>query len=249
MAKFIKPILPLIMIFFLTFNSNAGTVAGFGGSTEITQILNNVQLMQQYGQQVVAVQNQITQIANQLQMYQNMINNTQSLVGNPFQSAMQTIMQLRNVINQATSLSYTIGSVDTYFTQMNPNYATLFQGNNYATQQQVWRTSVLDHTKATLKASNYTISNMQNEAQLVNQLNNASRSTTGQVAAIQASSSIATQMASMIGELKVITATQAESQGHYILHKEAKEAADEMSVQQLYQYNPASTNPNDNATF
>ncbi len=249
MAKFIKTILPLLMIFFMFVNSYAGTVAGFGGSTEITQILNNVQLMQQYGQQVVQVQNQISQITNQLQMYQAMITNMQSLATSPFQSAMQTLNNLRNVINQATQLSYSIGSVDTYFAQLNPNYATLFQGTNYATRQQAWRTNVNDNLKATLKTSNFTIGNLQTEAQLMRSLSTASQSAAGQKEAVQAGNNIAVQMAAMMGELKSLTATQARSQSVYLATKQTEEEAEEMSVRDLYQYNPAATNPNNNATF
>ncbi len=249
MDKFIRIVFLVYIIMVFSVSANAGTVGGFGGSLEITQLANNVQLMQSYVQQITAVQNQIQQIANQLNMYQNMLTNTQDLIGNPFQSAMQTIMQLQGVINQATNLSYTMGSVDTYFNQLNPNYSTLFQGNNYATQQQFWRDSVYDHCEATLKSSNYTISNMQNEAQLMQALNQASQSAIGQKAAIQAGNNIASQTAAMIGELKSLTASQAQTQSMYLSQKKAQEEAEQTSVKQLYQYNPNVTNPNNNTTF
>lgn len=249
MGKLINKILPVLLFLSISVSANAGSVGGFGGSLEITQLANNVQLMQSYVQQVTAVQNQITQIANQLNMYQNMLTNTSDLVGNPFQSAMQTIMQLQGVIQQATNLSYTIGSVDTYFNQLNPNYATLFQGTNYATQQQFWRDSVYDHCEATLKASNYTISNMQNEGQLLQALTQASQTAIGQKSAIQAGNNIALQMASMLGELKSLTASQAQSQSVYLSQAKAQEEGNQRYIEDLYQYNPNATNPNNNASY
>ncbi len=249
MAKLIKTILPLYIVFFITINGSAGTVAGFGGSTEITQILNNVQLMQSYGQQVLQVQNQISQIANQLQMYQTMITNMQSLAGQPFQSAMQTLVQLRNAINQATNISYTFGNVDQYFQRLNPNYATLFQGNNYANQQAYWRTNVDQYCMAALKTANFEMSSAQTEAQLLNNLSQRSSSALGQKQAIQAGNEIAVAMIAQLDRLKLLTAAQTQSQSVYLSQEKAEKEADEMSVRQLYQYNPASTNPNDNATF
>ncbi len=249
MGKFIKSIFPILIALFFSFNLHAGTVAGFGGSTEITQILNNVQLMQSYAQEVLQVQNQISQITNQLTMYQNMLTNTQNLVGSPFQSAMQTIMNLKGVINQATQLSYSIGSVDTYFARLNPNYATLFQGNNYAAQQRLWRDSVYDQTEATLKASNFTVTNMQTEAQLLQQLTQASQTAIGQKSAIQAGNNIAAQMSAQLAELKLLTAAQGQSQSVFLSQKKAQEEARQRYVEDLYQYDPNTTNPNNNASY
>lgn len=249
MAQIIKIIFCSYIV--LTFSSavHAGSVAGFGGSTEITQLMNNVQLMQTYAQEVIQVQNQISQIANQLQMYQNMITNTQSLVGQPFQSAMQTLTQLRTAINQATQLSYTFGSVDTYFQRLNPNYATLFQGNNYDQQQQWWRTTVYDYCEAALKTANFEMSSAQTETQLLQNLQQRSSSVAGQKEAIQAGNEIALQMVAQLDRLKLLTAAQTQSQSVFLSQQKAEKEAEEMSVRDLYQYNPAVTNPNNNQGF
>lgn len=50
----------------------AGTVAGFGGSTEITQILNNVQLVMGYQKQVEGVLNEVRQYQTMLQTMKGM---------------------------------------------------------------------------------------------------------------------------------------------------------------------------------
>ncbi|MBU1386953.1 MAG: P-type conjugative transfer protein TrbJ [Proteobacteria bacterium] len=246
MAKILKQLLPFYIVFIVACNSHAGSVAGFGGSTEITQILNNIQLMASYVEQATAVQNQITQITNQLSMYQNMITNTQNMISNPFQNAMATIMQLKTVIDNATQLSYTIGSVDTYFQQLHPNYATLFQGNNYANQQQFWRDSVYDQCEASLKASNFSVSNIQSEAQILQTLNQASQSAAGQKAAIQVGNEIALAMAAKMDQLKLLTASQAQTQSVYLSQQKAEDEATDMYRQDLYQRNPNDVNHNDN---
>jgi P-type conjugative transfer protein TrbJ len=249
MAKITNLTVTLYLVFIVSFNAHAGSVAGFGGATEITQILNNVQLMSSYVQEVSQVANQITQISNQLQMYQNMITNTQSLVGQPLQNAMQTLNQLRNAINQASQLSYTFQSVDQYFQQLNPNYANLFQGNNYANQQQFWRTSVDTYCEASLKTASFEIADMQNETQFLASLNQRSSSALGQKEAIQAGNEIALHMVAQMDRLKSLTATQAQTQSAYFSVDRAQKEAEEMSVRDLYQYDPNVTNPNDNQGF
>lgn len=227
MAKIIRMILPYFIVLSLVSNSFAGSVAGFGGALEFTQIANNIQLMQQYVQQALQVQNQIQQIANQLSMYQNMITNTQNFISNPFQSVTQTLAQLQQAINQASNISYTVGSIDTYFQQLNPNYAQMFQNNTYEQQQQTWRNEVDEYCKAALKTAGHNISNLQTEAQVLQTLNQASQSAAGQKAAVQVGNEIALQMASKIGELKALVAAQTQAQTIYIAEKQAKEKADE----------------------
>lgn len=249
MAKTIKTIILSCIGLFLVCNSYAGSVGGFGGSLEVTQLANNIQLMQSYVQEVTQVQNQIVQITNQLSMYQNMLTNTQNMISNPFQSAMQSILQLKNVIDQATQLSYSIGSVDTYFQLLNPDYSTLFQGNNYATQQQFWRDSVYDHCEASLKAANFSVSGMQTDAQVLQTLNQASQSAAGQKAAVQVGNEIALQMAAKLGELKLLAAAQTQAQSVYLSQQKAEEEAKQKYVEDLYRYNPNVTIPNNNASY
>lgn len=56
----------------------AGTVAGFGGGTEITQLMNNTQLILQYQQAVDSYLRQGLQLQNELK---NLIQNPASLMG------------------------------------------------------------------------------------------------------------------------------------------------------------------------
>src|SRR5947209_1655647 len=68
--------------------SLAGSVAGFGGATEVTQILNNVQLVQQYEQQVQQFVRQGLQYEAQLKHLQQ---NPASLLGQDAANLIQGI--------------------------------------------------------------------------------------------------------------------------------------------------------------
>lgn len=64
-----------VMIFLLTITlpAFAGSVGGFGGATEATQIANNAELAGIYGQTAQQVSNGIQQINNQMQMIMNQV--------------------------------------------------------------------------------------------------------------------------------------------------------------------------------
>lgn len=248
MGKIIKKYFIKFFVIYFIFigNSFAGSVAGFGGALEITQLANNIQLMSSYVQEVNQVANQITQIANQLNMYQNMLTNTGSILGAPFQSAMQSIMQLKNAIDGAMAMSYTLGSVDNYFTQLHPNYNTLFQGNNYATQQQYWRDSVYTHTEASLKTANIEMGAAQNDALLLQNLQARSGNAAGQKEALQAGNEIALETAAQLNKLKFLMAAQARAQSTYLSQEKARQEAQDESVKDLYRFNPNQIDLNDN---
>ena len=67
---------------------NAGTVAGTGGSAEITQILNNLQLIQSYEQQVQSYVRQGVLVQNEMR---NLISNLTSLMGSDVGNMINTI--------------------------------------------------------------------------------------------------------------------------------------------------------------
>lgn len=53
--------------------ADAGSVAGFGGATEITQILNNIELVNQSAQMYQQVQQTLQQVMMEKQQLQNLI--------------------------------------------------------------------------------------------------------------------------------------------------------------------------------
>ena len=63
----------LIFLMTITLPAFAGSVGGFGGATEATQIANNAELGGIYGQTAQQVSNGIQQINNQMQMIMNQV--------------------------------------------------------------------------------------------------------------------------------------------------------------------------------
>lgn len=206
-------------MYFFVVNINiarAGSVAGFGGSTEITQIANNVQLVGQLAEQAQQTQ-------HQLSMYMTMVRNLENLRHLDFDKPQAVLMQLHGLIQSAYGISYQMGMSDKHFSQLYPEYYKMLDLLNtaaYASQQEKWTDSVLAMCKAALRNADLNVSSMQSDAQVLGVLTQASKTAPGQKAAIQAGNEIAAQMVTKLVELKGLTAAQVQSQNVYLATKE-----------------------------
>lgn len=213
----------IILILCLTSNNiHAGSIGGFGGALEVTQIANNTQLINS------AIE-QVQQTQHLFNSYQILMKNVESLSSGQFQNVHNSVMQLFGIIKQANSISYQMGAADTYFQGLHPDYATLYQGNNFASKQQSWRDAVYNMCNTALNNADLSISSLQNDSQVLQALGTASKTAVGQKSAIQAGNEISAQIAAQLSQLKILTATQIQAQTTYMttekLDQEAKEKA------------------------
>ncbi|MET3448267.1 conjugal transfer protein TrbJ [Ralstonia sp. 1138] len=107
--------------------TRAGSVAGTGGATEVTQLLNHLELVDSVAQQAQMVQTQLNQYATMVQQLQQI---PQSLLGSvtmPWQKLVATYQGLANTVgsvqrtfnNAYQVLQYRQGQMDAL--HMNPN--------------------------------------------------------------------------------------------------------------------------------
>jgi P-type conjugative transfer protein TrbJ len=89
----------------------AGSVAGFAGATEVTQIANNGELLTQTAQQAKAVAENIKQTITQIQQYATMIQNLKQLPAQLIQEALgpyqSQIADLRSIYNSVRAIQQT----------------------------------------------------------------------------------------------------------------------------------------------
>jgi len=97
----------------------SASVAGFGGSTEFTQIANNIQLLGNVGNTALtaartatSLYNQGLQIANQLAAYRNMIQNTLSLPGQLWAQIQTDIGDIFDMVGSAQGMSFRQANID-----------------------------------------------------------------------------------------------------------------------------------------
>ena len=192
----------------------AGSVAT-GPASELTQILNNVQLVHQYAQQV-------QQYATQLQQYQNMITNTINIPAQVWGQVQADLNGIANVARQGQALAYSMANIDTQFKATFKGYHVPV---NYAAQYQSWSRTTLDSLKNALEAAGLQSQQFATEEGVLAQLRVMSQGASGQMQAIQVGSQIAEQQVQQLQKLRQLMMLQLQSQNTYLAAQESKDSA------------------------
>jgi P-type conjugative transfer protein TrbJ len=153
----------------------AGTVAGFGGSTEVTQILNNIQLVNSYAKQVQQFVMQGQQYAAQLK----------HLEQNPASILPTDVQQLINGIGGMMSAGKSMGAT---LAQIDQNFANTFKSpvaGNYATQFSTWNKANTDTLQAAMRAAGMQRDQYASDTDALQALYNRSQTTGGDLSALQ----------------------------------------------------------------
>lgn len=219
----------------------AGSVAGFGGSTEITQILNNIQLVESYLKQVQSYATQLQQWNTQIQQYSNMIQNTIALPAQVWHNVQNDLFGLANVVKQGQALAYSVSNIGTQFTNTFKGFKYP-PGFNHKTSYTEWSKTTMDTLKGALEATGLQASQFATEEGVLAQLRTMSTSATGQMQAIQTGSQIAEQQVQQLQKLRQLMMTQMNAQNTYLAAQENKEAAKQAAREDAFSYqNPATT--------
>jgi type IV secretion system protein TrbJ len=186
-------------------------------ATEITQLLNNIQLIDQYVQQVQMVTNQLTQI-------QNMIRNTTVNPSQVFGSVGQDLQTLANAVQGANTLAYSMGNLDAVFTQRFPGYQAV--GTHYGSQYSQWTSTAMATISSTLRGMGLQSSQLQNEQTILNALRIRSENPIGMSDTVAAGNQIAEQQVEQMQKLREMMLLDLQSKQAY----QAAELQDRMST-------------------
>lgn len=198
-----------------------------GGALEMTQLENKAQLIDQLREQVQQTQQLI-------QQYQNMIQNTLALPENIWKDASGQLEKLRNLMESAGSLSFGVGFDLEKFIFKHPGYteehkdekgSPMTDPEAYKSRVDSWEA----YWRANAEANNLSWENVQDRAGLIEELNNAAKSSEGQHQALQAGNQIATFMAQELSDLHADTVRMADSIREFA-QNEQQERTDEQAA-------------------
>lgn len=209
--------------------AHAGTVAGTGGSTEVTQIMNNVELVNQSAQMYQQVQQTLQQVMMEKQQLQN-------LVASPLQNwgqAQADLQQLAQLVTKTASLSYAGGNIDQLFKQRYPGYANTAGSSNYGAKYQGLVQSQLDGLNGALQVAGLQSSQFANERAALQSIQNISAGSPGSLQALQAGNMIASQTIDQLQKLRQLTMTQMQAQNSF-LAGQAQNQADQTDAAQKF---------------
>ncbi len=194
-------------------HAGAGTVAGTGGSTEVTQIMNNLQLVQSYEQQVNAYLRQGLQLQSELK---HLIANPTSVLG---QDVGNMINGIGRIMNGGQSIGYNLAQID-------KNFASMFKSPQAMTFSKAftsWHKTSTDTLEGTLKAIGATRDQYQSNQDALTDLYNRSQASQGNLQALQTLSQINVRQIQQLESLQELMAAQASASATYMAAQTAKD--------------------------
>jgi type IV secretion system protein TrbJ len=205
--------------------------AGGVYATEFTQILNHVELIQQYLQQVQMVQ-------NDLQRYALMLQNSQALSNQTFGPVTQDLQQLAQIVQGGNALAYSMANLDATFRNRFPGYAQAWSPNAFYPNYAQWSQTSLDTTYSTLEGMGLQGQQLQNEQSILAALRQQAQTPVGQMEAIQVGNEISEQQVEQLMKLRELMILDLQSKQAYQAEQIQKEQAETGAQQQFFNYVP-----------
>lgn len=209
-------------------STQAGSVAGFGGATEITQLANNVELVNLYLQQVQSY-------ATQLQQYQNMLQNTLNIPAQVWGAIQADLMGVANIVKQGQALAYSAQNIGTQFQNTFKGFSYP-QGFNFKTEYRNWSRATLDGIKGAFEAAKMQADQFATEEGVLIGLRSQSQSAQGQMQALQVGAQIAEQQVQQLQKLRQLMMVQMQAQNSYLAAQEQKDAASRLALDDFFRF-------------
>lgn len=209
-------------------SAHAGSVAGTGGSTEVTQILNNLQLIQSYEQQVQSYVRQGLQVQNELK---NLISNPTSILG---PEVGQMINTIGKIWTGGQSIGYNLAQID-------QNFAKTFKSptaGNFAKLFTSWHQTNTDTLESALRSIGTQRDQYASSQAALTDLYNRSQATSGNLDSLQTLSQINIRQIQELQGLQELMSSQAQAATTYMATQNAKEQKgldDAGAIMQPYQ--------------
>lgn len=201
----------------------AGSVAGTGGATEVTQILNMVKLAASYEQQVMSYMNQLLQ-------YDTMLKNLKS---NPLGVLAP---DLAKATNDATRLWATGKNIAGSMSQVDKSFADTFRSPvalKFSDQFSNWSNTSLDSLKSAMLNAGLQRENFKSDGEALQKLVESVSAADGAVGGLQALGSLNAAQVQESMKLRDLISQQQVAQNTYLAAQTSKEQAKQTASDKL----------------
>lgn len=228
----------------------AGTVAGFGGATEWTQLLNNAQLIELVGmegkglaQEAQILSANLEQLRTINETYQTLLYNAQTLPDSFKDQVLGNVLEMRSVLERAGAVARDGRSLD-MFLRSDAITDPLYESGNLddarlSERYTDWLDSWNGALETGLRQAGFTFESVETDAALIDAIQGRLGSEQGQLQALQASNEIAATMTTQMVDLRSLTATQLQQNsiawGRVLAEQDDREAARRSTEQALKQ--------------
>jgi P-type conjugative transfer protein TrbJ len=185
----------------------------FTGATEVTQLLNEGHLVEQYSMQGNQYAEQLLQTAKMIQNLEN----------NPLGVQTPDLMLIANNLSRTLALGKDIGSS---MARVDQNFATTFKSpvaQNYANQFRSWTDTSMDGLQAAMRNAGLQREQFPDDASALQGLVQRVSSANGNLSALQALGSINAQQVQESMKLRDLIATQQQATNQYLAAQRSSE--------------------------
>lgn len=231
--KFILSVVAGVAAVTCPFSVFAG--AWTGGSTEITQMANKLELVLQYALQVEQFIIQGKQLQAELT---NLLENPASLLGSEVGGMINKIGTIMNVGN---SIGWNIAQIDKNFGKMFKNQTALSLSDNFTN----WHKTSTDTLEAALKSAGLQNQRYEDETAKIQALYDKSQDSAGNLAALQMLAEINSHQMKQMQSLGQLISTQNIATSTYM----AAQMARDQAKQKAGEINFKATTPRDNSSY
>jgi P-type conjugative transfer protein TrbJ len=189
------------------------------GATEPTQILNNIQLVSSYIEQVQQTSQQIQMVSNQLKQYNNMLQNTKSLSSFDLRDLTAMLTTLRTLHATASGLSYAVANIEARYSATHKGYtdfvASFMGKSDLTTQYAKWQGLHKETTVTALNSLKLQEDSFVDENTTLNAIKSQLTSVDGAVKAINVGSELAVMNVQQLQMLRQLMMNSTTMQARY----------------------------------
>jgi P-type conjugative transfer protein TrbJ len=223
----------VLLLLLLLFCAPPGPAQAGPYATEVTQILNHVQLVLMYAVQA-------NQLATQIKMLADAVKNTTRNPHQVFWNIQADLNALAGVVQGGRSLAYSLGNLDALWHQTYPGYAS-YSRIGYYNRYSLWAQTTLDTIAGAMRAAHMQGGQLNGEVGLIMNLESQSAGADGRLLALNVATQMADQQAQQMQKLREIMLADMQSKAAYygtVIQQQTDQAA---ASQNFFQYSPAAT--------
>ncbi len=212
---------------------DVSTQVGAGGvwATEFTQLLNHVELIQQYIQQVQMVQNDFVR-------YANMVQNTRLLPNQLVGPVLQDLNQLARIVVGGQALAYSMSNLNSQFAHTYPGYGQAYNSTAYYQNYANWSQTSLDTTYSSLRAMGLQGQQLQNTQNFLIAMRQRMMTPQGRLDAVQIGTEVSEQQVEQLLLLRQLMILDLQSKQAYQAAQVQNEQAAAAGEQTFFGYQP-----------
>ena len=208
----------------------AGSVAGTGGSTEVTQIANNIELAKQYSE----LSHQTDQLEGQLRRQREMVSDMnlqgKSLKNWDWGNTKNDLSDLSKAVMKGQSLAYSLDTIDLLYRKTYPGYETFIKERGLSEEMKegryaAWSKANIDTIRSSMNAAQISDSQFRTEEKTMTTLERLSQTAEGRMQALQVGHQIASQQVRQVQKLRALMLTQMQMQASFMAHEQNEKDA------------------------